>query len=579
MPPASPSQPVRPPAARQRRGRPAKLTLTEDEAHTLRGLVLGMSSSPERQRKSLAIEELARQPVCRPEVAEFIREQVQRYAATGSRPSWPISFMRAAHVTEAEIMLHRGRLREVAPAIRRGDFICDAHGREIPLKQFLVYASDDVSINEPYRWTDPLTGRQAAGRQVLATISWYAAAFHGFTTVGRKSDAYRAEDVLDHLLDVCESTGLPDFWILEQGSWAATGVTGIEVEGMSTRWGALDPHLFHVQHADSSRGKGLIEGRFDPLQTLMTMQGGMTMGRHAGEFRTTAKHLRRVTYDTRRAEEDLDFSEDAIRKLWPAGDAHAALDLAARTLNARPVKRHWAKLPLIPDAAIAEQAALGLLGRPIPAEHRWRFAPIKRTATVRQGCVEITLDAYRQPFRFAAAAQFPSLADGYKLLVAFHPGRPDEGAWIANRERGARNRMAWGMGEIIGIANYLPMQPLIDLSHRHGTRQRRKHDAAVRTEFRPVRQPMAEATRHRIEQRDGKGNRLEQGRIAPATPPPPEPAPPPTPKPATREVAPAATVRTSQHHPRETAPATAGLDYLDRAAQHAGVPEIEDLVF
>lgn len=491
------------------------------EAQLLRGICAARSSSVARQRKTMAVEEFVRMehPGIRPETREFLGARLEQWRQTGKRPNWPVSVMRACHVTEAEMALMRGRLREKSPVVRKGNFIVDRHGREVPMRPFMVYCSDDVSINEPFRWQDPASGQWLAGRQVLSTIDWHSAGGLGNTAIGRRKDAYRAEDIADHFLDVCQQWGCPQVWILEQGSWAGTFVKGIQVDGLQANWGALDPYLFAVNNEDSPRGKGLIEERFDMLQTLMAItEGGLTMGREPGEFRQVAKLLRRVTYDRRREDDGLPVSPEAVLKLWPSTEMLHALTQAFCRLNARPVQRHW----LGGASMVPNEALDGHHGKPIPSEHRWRFCPIKRAAVVRGGCVELKADHYSQPFRFSVSAEEPTIDNGYKVLVAFHPGRPEEGCWIANREPGARNRKGWGMGEVLFNAPYLPLQPQVDLSgNARGTGLRRRHDSAVRTEFRPVREALAEvkdfrrrqlahAATGRIEERDGRGNRLER---------------------------------------------------------------------
>lgn len=551
------------------RGRPAAYELPEAEGHLLRAIVLGLSSSPERLRKTLALEQLIRHEQCSDETRAFVRERIERWHKTGKRPNWPVSIMRAAHVTEAEILHYRGKPKDAAPYVRRGDFLLDKYGRPQPLAALMVYVSDDFSVNEPYRWTDPASGQVLASRQCLSTADWHSAGWLGHTAVARRGDAYRAEDIADHFLDVCENFGLPTAWVLEQGSWAGNFVKGIEVEGLSSRWGALDPHLFHVRNVDTSGGKGLIEERFDMLQTCMTMRGGVTLGRHAGEFKAAAKLMRRVGSDRRREDLDLPVDPKAVQKLWSASQMLDALTLASRELNARPVERHWSPQPLIPVEELRHAAM-----RPIPREHLWRFCPVKLARTVKGGMVTLKAPGYELPFHFAVSTECATMDDGYKVLCAFHPGRPEEGCWIANRESGAKNRHGWGMGEVIFRAAYQPLQPVVDLSGvPRGTGLRAKHGAAVRTEFRPIREAQraviaarvaereAEAAPRRIEQRTGTGQRAEIRRGT---------------APSVEAERPAATVRTSSA-PKIERPVAQGMDYIARKARRAGV-EIEDFV-
>jgi hypothetical protein len=268
------------------------------------------------------------------------------------------------------------------------------------------------------------------------------------------------------MLDLCELWGMPRVWRLERGSWAATFVKGIEVEGMASRWGSLDG-LFRVVHTEHARGKGLIEGRFDMLQTLMAhTEGGLTMGRHADDFEKISKLLRRVGYDRRRAEADLPTEQAAVQRLWTVSEASDGTRRAMERCNGRPMERYFSK-----DKTPPEELMQGCGGQVIPQAERWRFCGSKVQATVsRNGDVVVKLPNYDAPFRFACnGVGNLYLPAGYPLFVAFSPQRPEEGAYIGNRARGTLNRDSWGIGEMIKIRlPELKDAPQVDLTTTSG---------------------------------------------------------------------------------------------------------------
>lgn len=497
------------------KGRPTECEFSPEEREALRGLVAQYSSSVRRKRVALALEELPAHPACRPATARWIRERIARYRAEGKRVQWPESAYRAARITPGVAAAQRGpkALAMAAPHVRRGGYWVDAAGKERPLEALDIYESDDVSINEPFRWQDMESGLWLAGRQVLATCDVGSAGMLGATCVGRPRDAYRQEDIADHFADIIELWGLPRAWRLERGSWAATFVRGIEMEGMASRWGALDG-LFAVVHTTGPRGKGLIEERFDMLQTFMAHRGGLTLGRHPGEFERAAQVMRRVNYDRRRGEEGLEAAQEAVMHLWTAVEAADGVREAMERMHARPVERTWA-----PGARAPRELLEAAGRRELPEAERWRLHPLKRAAVARGGCIEVRAPGHALPLRFCPPAEL-QLEDGHQVYVAFHPARPELGMAVANRQRGPKNRRAWGMGEMLcRAAEWVPLMPQVDLttpSGAAGSGLGKRHAAAVRAEFRGVRRQM-EAYRklqdRRSEQRDGKGGRTEIGGV------------------------------------------------------------------
>lgn len=528
------------PVERRGRGRPASWSLTEDEANALRGLVLTRSTEG-RKRFALAVEELRDHPACTQETRERINAELAAAHREGRRANWPLSLRRLGNPTDAEAAHFRGRkhLTNKAPAIKRGGFWVDENGREQELRPYDIWESDDQSVNEPFRWRDPVSGLWMAGRQALLTIDVGSAGWMGATCIGRPRDAYRQEDIADHFRDLCELHGMPRVWRLERGSWAASFVQGIEVEGLASRWGALD-EIIRIVHTEHARGKGLIEERFDLLQTFMAhTEGGITLGRGPSEFEGAQRLMNRALYDRRRAEADLPTDQSAVQRLWTVQEAAEGLRRAMEKMNSRGVERHWAPAPIVP-----REALLGAEGRAIPAAERWRFHPVKATGVVRSGHVEVKAPNYANAFRFAVNGVDAGiyLPDNFPIFVAFHPGRPEEGAAIGNRDRSVRNRRSWHIGQIIlPAAPHVPLHPQVDLTSTSGAAGpglRASFGAQVRAEFRGIREQMAAYKVHRkavieaesvaasagrSEIRDGAGRRTEVSRGA---------APAPQPKPA-----------------------------------------------
>lgn len=557
------------PATPRRRGRPAAWHLTDEEAEALRGLVL-MRSTDNREHFSVAMEEMIHHPACLPETADKIRAEILAARAEGRRANWPLSIRRLGKPQANEAAMFRGskHMANCAPSIRRGGFWVDADGRERVLAPYDIYESDDISINEPFRWIDDLSGLWMAGRQTLASIDVGSGGWLGATCVARPRDAYRQEDIADHFLDICRLHGMPRVWRLERGSWAATFVSGLAMDGMASRWGALND-LFRVVHTEHARGKGLIEGRFDILQVFMAhTEGGLTMGRHADDFERVSKLMRRVGYDRRRAEDDLPTDQRAVQRLWTVAEASEGTRRAMERCNSRPMERRWASDITAPVALME-----GRSGREIPGDQLWRFYGAKVTTAVgRDGALEISLPGYETPFRFSLNGTGGLyLPPGYQLFAAFSPQRPEEGCVIGNRDRSVRNRKSWGMGEIIPIrCPYQADAPQVDLTTESGASGpglRKGFASATRTEFRGVRKGVRDYVAARKEQiaaeeaaapvqaarsevRDGLGGRTEISRgLGPRKQP---------------ELV--------------LAPAGTSLDVAARRASRAGI-EIEDMTF
>jgi hypothetical protein len=449
-------------------GRKPKFELNQDEQNALRHCRLRKNSLP------LAIEDFMNEPECRPDTREKIAAEMDAAAREERLPRWPMSIQRAGYVSD-DIKAHfRGKkhAQEFEIIERRGLwFIDEDSGREVPITGNTLFESDDMSSNEPFRYRDPETGIVRVGRQMLATQNVYSAAFLGVSPVGRERDAYRLEDMADHVRETVLAHGLPLIWRFERGPWENSVIDGIKL-GDGTHWGGLSA-LFQVRHVFKSRSKGLIETSFDLLQSL-TAHESMSIGRSRGEFeRATKLFLAAGRGDA-----------SAASHFWEIAEAADEIANAMVRFNERPkIRRAFGKQAVVP--ADLQSAAPK---RECQASELWRFSPVKRMATVRGGAVEVSVDHYPFPFRFRVnGASDVYLERGYSVLIAFHPGRPEEGCHIFNAETGSRNRHGVKFGEFLFVAPFAEDAPQLNLRpDEYEFVARKNANAAVRSEFRAI---------------------------------------------------------------------------------------------
>ncbi|MBB5351079.1 hypothetical protein HNR46_001313 [Haloferula luteola] len=402
----------------------------------------------------------------------------ERSLVSGSRPHFPPSVRRAFHVTDEELARFRGKkaTQNVEMMTPRGVIWFDEDGEAHDLLPGQLWELDDYSTNQPYYWTDPLTAETNLGRQVLAAIDYTLAGWLGFDHIGRERDAYRGEDIVRFLGRLFSAHGLPLFLRLERGSWESSFVHGLEVEGMADRWGALDA-LVHIQHTWKSKGKGLIESSFNPLQRWLS-HTGRDVGRFRGEFETATKawlQAKRTGRDPR----ELGFLS--------ADESSAMHDAAASMMNGGPRERKALGERVSPDDL---RARLGWHTTPFPAAEAWRLLPYREQRVVSRGMVQVNPGGGWSPMAFVVnGIEDLHLENGHKVLIAYDPARPDLGAFVANADRSPKNRSGWGMGHPILTAPLYQGAPQIDLSGRYqggAIPARRKASAAVATSFRAI---------------------------------------------------------------------------------------------
>lgn len=455
--------------APERRGRPAAIVLTLDEVNRLRYWHLCRDLS-----LPLAVKSFMADPVCREETRVVLDKLFQK-ATDRRRPvAFPPSLRKLAHVTAEEIAHFRAKkeVQNYELVISRGLTFIDVDGRERPLLPNSLWESDDMSLNQPFRWTDARTGKEIVGRQTLCTIDVYSHLWLGAHPIGRDRDAYRAEDIAEHMEQLIAAKGLPYCWRLERGTWEGNFIHGIKLPD-GRRWGGVD-ELFHVIHTWKSRGKGTIEGGFRYLQALLS-HSSLDIGRNRGEYDFAARELRRAQ----------DGQADALARFWTIEEAADALAAAMAEDNAA-LKERRAHGPLM---VRADDLYKPEIIRPIPQHERWRLCGVKKQATVRNGKIVIRDKHYPYPFEFVVNdGSFPGyLADGTPVLAAFHPGRPYEGCHVFNglERSDPRNRDNRSFGELITVAMPMVEAPQFSLAGTYSDQQRISN-AAVRSEFREI---------------------------------------------------------------------------------------------
>lgn len=469
-------------------GRPKSLELTKEETLGLRGHSLlagsmdgGVARWMEESAKALEERDFPELTAARPDTLAVLTKTLAEARAAHRRPSWPSAVRTAARTSTAEDAHLRGGkgMLSVTPSARRAMIWQDEAGVMHQVMPGSIWESDDMSDNEPFRYFDAELGRETVGRQSLLTGDVFSHALLGGTKIGRRRDAYRVEDIADHLRDIVSLYGLPLIWRFEKGVWDNHFIYGIKAPpswllGDDFRFGGFDGHLFRVAQKHSSRGKAGIENCFGPYQDFMKHKS-TSIGAYRGEFDRAARLYRAA----------LNGVESALKAWWTMGESAAGMVAALGQYNVRPqLRRAFGGKSCIPAELWAEHKA-----RACPADEMWRFLPVKRPITVRQGVVEMRVEHYPLPFRFLChgSTGLPCFDEGHRVFVAFHPGQPDLGCQIFNGElpNSTRNRDRIRLLEPLGMANWWPDVPQENFSATAGAYDaQKKASAALRAEFR-----------------------------------------------------------------------------------------------
>ncbi|CAK0781868.1 conserved hypothetical protein [Gammaproteobacteria bacterium] len=418
------------------------------------------------------------------ENATAMRKHWQK--ATNERKAvvWPQSVQRACRVTAAEEAELRGKkhVTNERGTERRGNMIRTAEGDLIPWYAGAIWESDDMSLNDPFRFYDSKEGKEILGRQALFTIDAYSLHWLGCSHIGRDRDSYRAEDIASHFGDIIDQHGLPLIWRIERGRWDNAFIWGCKIgedaEGKDIRWGGLDA-IIHMRDKHTSTGKANVEGSFNLLQSIMDHGfNGQTLsiGRSRGEVEGATREMLRSGRD-----------EDSLKKFWNITQSAEAVQQAMHLFNSRPKLRHnFANEMRVPAQLWAE-----CVKRPCPTEERWRFLPVKTTATIRKGgLIVVSVPHYAQSFRFrvngGTRCNGVQLDKGHEVLIAFHPGEAWQGCHVFNADTSARNREGFKFAERIGVADWMEDALQEDLYAASYSTGQVKAAGQVRREFRSM---------------------------------------------------------------------------------------------
>ncbi|MES2707145.1 MAG: hypothetical protein V4726_11145 [Verrucomicrobiota bacterium] len=512
-----------------RKGRPAQFTLTEQDRRVLHWFAAHTESA------SAALESFSRFDTPRANVPhqpgsgaarQAVRDHMEKARRAGKPWEPTVTMRRAAGITKAERNEIRGGRATLATSLTRPRdqtmLIFDKAGGIIRANLWpgCGFVSDDMSINTPFSYVGadgvPTVGRQSLMTRDINSLQWL-----GSDLIGRPRQSYQVEDIADHFLSVVDDWGLPYFWRMEMGPWCNDFLNGIRLppeygrpEG--ERWGGLKD-LIRIVHKFSPRGKGEIEGGFRRIQEFMRHLS-TDVGRTRGEFQTASRLYGKALRGCPKAQDyfwGMSAAADGLR------------DVACHDNGRAKYRASLGGRMLVPEEMWAERRTV-----PLPAGERWRFLPVKRALTLRNHAVRASVKHWPMGFQFQVN-DMPGvrlMENGYRLLVAFHPGRPDEGAAIFNGESGrsVRNIEGRAFGEYMGCAPWVPAAPQEDFTGTGDYGAQTRANAAVRREYRQAVPPGTGPGTMKSTARDGLGRalHLSQGSgDGGAEAPPPETTP------------------------------------------------------
>lgn len=438
-------------------------------------------------------------PLCPDELREYL-------ITWDGNSGLPVSLRRAANVPPQLLAQYRGPQAAGHAGIkaRHGDFVVLPDGTRRDLLAGDIFVSDDMSINF-YFWFELPEGERktragrgdklaekhgvALGRQGLYTID-ARGKWLGATLVGCAKDAYTSADVLRHFRCITTEFGCPRLeWVLEKGVWMAKAIDGFSSLG------------FEVNHVGTSEGKALIEGAFNPFQSIMALAEDMpNIGRIRGQMEREGKLINRIQHGVIHPQKagllHINEMSEVVRQVmvwWNSNRKNGKIQCG------------------IPDERWAADVSQAPLAQ-VPGEKAGIFLPMKHETELRQGHAEKKMGG--DTFRFCAPEIFARLGTGYRVLLAFDPTDPHSGAEIYNRETGAKNEWGYSPEEWICHADFTADLPLFgysdannDWSDRRKAHQRAFHSAYAGTGL------FGKRGRKEREQRDGRGNaaRIEIG--------------------------------------------------------------------
>jgi len=448
------------------------LPISDAERAVLRRLVAQCGSM------LYGIEAFADDPVCSPEIRTLI-------ISRRSRRNYPKALLRAARVTGEESDLARGPKRfnlHVATQYRDNVWV-DSAGVEHPLTGGDLFECDDMSLNQPFWYEWPYGGDELSdmfgvrlGRQMLACIDTATARWIGFDLIGRVRDAYRAEDIVRFLGSICQFNGIPRHGFrLERGIWKSKAVRGVkgvnddkEKQVVASISDAVALHYVH-----SPKAKGVIEGSFDMLQTILSLDG-ITIGRERGEYeKATAAMLKCTAGRMHPKNAGFPHISDIAERVNGAMEKFNLRNKMGRVIQGVPMENFARDIEAQPLAALPDQQA-------------YLFQPYREIRPITGAHVRCKVEHYNHTFSFAVPGELAHLGRGYRLLVCFDPANPHAGARVFDAESSDSNRLDYESkhGQSYGIIPFEPDAPQLDYSDRAKNRTKGGYAGAVRSEFR-----------------------------------------------------------------------------------------------
>lgn len=251
----------------KRLGRPPAAQLTDEEARSVRVLILG------GQSEITALRQRCKDGTIRAEVATVILNRKRKHDI-------PTSIRRQIKVSEAEIMYNNSprdfRLKKISTP-RKDSRIID--GEEIADKPGDVFVFDDMTVNFAY-WTpwphgdcqsSKAHGVKVTRGQLLVAMDLVSRKFIHFELIVRKGESYQTNDIWAEYGRIFKTIGMPRREIIHEGGhWEGKQIHGEKLIGPDEemRIGGLQALGVDAVRSWTPKTKP-IEGRFDFLQNLM----------------------------------------------------------------------------------------------------------------------------------------------------------------------------------------------------------------------------------------------------------------------------------------------------------------------
>jgi hypothetical protein len=464
-------------------GRTPLAVMTEAERHAVQKLVLNIDTNCSgKVTTSMALRMYAASPECREDLREIILKE------RSSKHTLTTTLKRQARVTPEAKMLHRGeRNFNINAYVQpRSLTYIDEMGGLQKIQPGMLFESDDMHLNQPFYvpWedkNDPCAakfGVRAFRAQLMPTLDVGSGRFISYGMVLRLSDAYRAKDINWCMLNVYRAVGAPMFQRFERGIWEANDVRRLEACAKIIR--AYKP------------GHKFIENRFGYLQKALSAKGLVDLGRDRGEFEKANKYWSAVR-DGRMHPEQAGF------KSLP--EMTAIVVNAMTFVNAEPMEGEIYQG--IPDS----------IWQNYISQHPLRQLTADQLIPLLPEHVMCGVAEHKATYYFNAP-EFAKLGASYKVTAAFDPANPQDGAYILNREEGARATMKPGgkpykMGELLCWAEFVERAPQFSLSDdvtdQESFERRQKYTQQCRHMYQSI-MPFNRGAAHRtVEVNDGRG--------------------------------------------------------------------------